>query len=99
MVKGTFTPWKLLQIPVEFMTRMLLEKYSFRDLSAEDKKAFADQYHATKNAKAALAAYTGSDYDVILYAPNPDDASSYTLVDIRTFIEETGVSYNFPDEY
>ena len=42
MVKGTFTPWKLLQIPVEFMTRILLEKYSFRDLSAEDKKAFAD---------------------------------------------------------
>ena len=64
-----------------------------------DKKAFADQYHATKDAKTALAAYTGSEYDVVLYAPNPDDASSYTLVDIRTFIEETGVSYNFPDEY
>ena len=64
-----------------------------------DKTVFADRYHATKNAQSALAVYTGSDFDVVLYSPDLDDKSRYLLIDIRTFIEETGVSYNFPDEY
>src|SRR5580692_842795 len=51
----------------------------------EDKKKFASYYQDTREAQLALKSYVGGEYDVIVFACNIDDVTSYIYTDIRTF--------------
>jgi hypothetical protein len=62
----------------------------------EDKELFVKNYLKTKNAAQSLVFYNGSEFDVLLFACNEDDDTSYICTDIRTFTEQRGIRYNFP---
>jgi hypothetical protein len=61
------------------------------------RQKFAECYHQTHNAAQAMSEYSGNDYDVMVFATHPEEPKGYTYMDIRTFVEQTGISYNFPE--
>jgi hypothetical protein len=61
-----------------------------------DKKLFATNYHHTKEKASSLNFYTGTEFDVIVFAYDMDNAA-YTYIDIRTFVEHKGITYRFPE--
>jgi hypothetical protein len=63
----------------------------------EEGKNFIAHYSRTKNKEVALSVYTGSKYDVIVFACDIDAADKYTCIDIRTFTDQKGIRYNFPE--
>ncbi|OSZ77946.1 hypothetical protein CAP35_06655 [Chitinophagaceae bacterium IBVUCB1] len=60
-----------------------------------DCDVFIEAYNQTDDAKAALANYTGTDYDVLIIARTTD--GELIIQRIREYIEANGVRYNFPD--
>lgn len=62
----------------------------------ENKKLFVSNFHYSKDKDAALSFYDGDEYDVIIMAYNVDDETSYIYIDIRTFVSQRGINYNFP---
>jgi hypothetical protein len=74
-----------------FIDNVLISPYNM-----DDKKLFVSNFHFSKDKDAALSFYSGSEYDVILLAYDVDDESSYIYIDIRTFVEQRGINYNFP---
>ncbi len=61
-----------------------------------DKKLFADRYNLAKEDEDPLSAYTGTEYDVIVFALNLVDESNYIYIDIRSFAERMGINYTYP---
>jgi hypothetical protein len=61
----------------------------------EDKEFFVKNYLKTKNSEESLAFYNGSEFDVLLFACNENDDTTYNCIDIRTFTEQKGIKYNF----
>jgi len=64
----------------------------------DEKKKFAVHYHDTKDGQIFLKSYKGSEYDVIVFAYDIDDITSYSYTDIMTFTEQRGINYTFPGE-
>jgi hypothetical protein len=62
----------------------------------EDKQKFIDSYRLTKSGESSLAGYTCDEYDVLIVACDVDDEASLYFIDMQTFVEEKGISYNFP---
>src|SRR4051812_10170496 len=62
----------------------------------EDKKLFVSNYHYSRDRESALDFYKGKDYDVIILAYDVDNEANYTCIDIRTFVAQKGIAYNFP---
>lgn len=57
MCKGAFNPLQFLQIPAEFASRYLLNKFCFKDCSADEREAYA--YGLSKAASLTTAACVG----------------------------------------
>jgi len=63
----------------------------------QDRQAFIDSCLANgNNCEGALDAYTGSDFDVILFICNAENEEEVLFMTIRTYAAEQGVAYNFP---
>jgi len=62
-----------------------------------NKELFIQSYREAGNILPALDSYTGDQYDVIIIASKMQDSNDITTIDIRKYIEDNGVSYNFPD--
>lgn len=65
--------------------------------SEADKVFFLQAYAAEKDIEKAFAAYSGSEYDVIILANNLADINEVITMPIRQYIEANGIRYNFPD--
>jgi hypothetical protein len=61
-----------------------------------DKKTFVDGYYRSKDQSESIRFFKGNDYDVILFAFDVDDEANYTYINIRDFVLEKGIKYNFP---
>ncbi len=61
-----------------------------------DKQTFIEQYMRSKDGEAALGAYTGSDFDVVLFISDADNEADVLHMNIRSYTAERGVAYNFP---
>jgi hypothetical protein len=57
MFKGAFSPWQLLQIPVELLTKFLINRLGFKSYTPEEREAFA--YGLSKVASLSTAACVG----------------------------------------
>jgi hypothetical protein len=77
--------------PVFEITNVLVAPYN-----EEDKKRFAENYHLAKEDEDPLSFYTGTEYDVIVFAYNLVDKSNYIYMPIRSFAERMGINYNYP---
>ncbi|MGN6476201.1 MAG: hypothetical protein ACTHKV_03160 [Flavipsychrobacter sp.] len=64
--------------------------------STADQALFIQSYREAGNMLPALDNYTGDQYDVIIIASKMQDINDITTIDIRKYIEDNGVSYNFP---
>lgn len=62
------------------------------------KQTFIDNYNTTRNAADARSFYTGVEYDVIVFAFDENDEANYTFIDIRNYVAENGIKYNFPQD-
>lgn len=67
--------------------------------SAPDKEAYMTVYNETLDPKVALGTYTGAEFDVFIICQYIHDSTDVVMLDIHTYIDTNGVSYNFPDEY
>jgi len=61
----------------------------------QDGKDFIEVYRVSKDKETSLSAYTGDEYDVIVFACDINDADRHTYIDIRSFTEQKGIRYNF----
>jgi hypothetical protein len=62
----------------------------------DSKELFVKNYLKTKNAEESLNFYDGKEFDVLLFAYDENDDTSFICIDIRTFTEQKGIRYNFP---
>lgn len=62
----------------------------------EERERFLTAYYNSKDALAALDGYPGPDYDVLLLLSDADDETNYSFIDIRAFVANKGINYNFP---
>ncbi|MBS1779260.1 MAG: hypothetical protein JST70_08035 [Bacteroidetes bacterium] len=62
-----------------------------------DKALFIQSYREAGNILPALDSYSGDQYDVIIIASKMQDSNDITTIDIRKYIGDNGVGYNFPD--
>lgn len=62
----------------------------------QDKLAFVENYVRTKDKDESIAFYKGDEFDVILFAFDETDSANYTYVNIRAYVDNNGVRYNFP---
>ena len=61
----------------------------------EDKLQFTDNYLKCRNGSEAISFYAGSDYDVVIFFFEEADESALFSQDIRAFVAERGITYNF----
>ncbi len=63
-----------------------------------ERNLFVSNYHFSKDKESSLDFYNGEGYDVIVLAYDVDDDKNYTAIDIRTFVQHHGITYNFPGD-
>jgi hypothetical protein len=77
--------------------KLIIDHVVLAPFEQDDKKAFVASYTASGNPAEALSAYTGDKYDVLILAQNATDPNDIIVMDIRQYIQEHNVGYNFPD--
>ncbi len=78
--------------PFEFLIRDVMPC----PFGEEDKQVFINNYLQSKNKEDAISFYKGNEFDVILFAFDETDDANFTYVNIRSYVENNGVRYNFP---
>ncbi|MFI5196488.1 MAG: hypothetical protein ACHQD8_05315 [Chitinophagales bacterium] len=61
-----------------------------------DKKEFIESYFSAKDSARPMSPFSGSEYDVILFASDVNDETEHVHISIRTFAGQNGIRYNFP---
>lgn len=78
--------------------KLLIDHVAIAPFDKTDKEAFVNSYTASGDPIAALNNYSGDKYDVLILAQNANDPNDIIILDIRQYIEENNVAYNFPTE-
>lgn len=77
-------------------TVYLIHDVTISPFKEEDKRKFIYDYFAAKDSGKPLRSYSGSEYDVLLLAYNLANETDFVHIDIRTFTNQRGITYNFP---
>jgi len=77
-------------------TAYLVDAVVVSPFAEADKQRFADAWYQHKNAGEALAGFSGSDLDVLLFVSGADDETNVSYLGIRQFALERGIKYDFP---
>ena len=64
--------------------------------STAEVQVFIDNYLLTNDQESCLNNCSGNEYDVILLARDAADEQNVSFPDIRTFVAQKGILYNFP---
>ena len=75
---------------------MFVENVRVAPLDDADKNSFVESYYQSKDSDAAMGAYSGPGYDVVLITCEADDETNFSFIDIRTFADLRGIKYDFP---
>lgn len=76
--------------------KLVIDHVAIAPFEQRDKETFINAYMASGDPGAALNEYKGNQYDVLILAQNANDANDIVVMDIRQYIEENNVGYNFP---
>lgn len=77
--------------------KLVIDHVAITPYEQRDKEAFVESYVASGDPAAALNEYNGDKYDVLILAQNANDPNDIVVMDIRQYIEQNNVGYNFPD--
>lgn len=78
--------------------KLLIDYVAIAPFDKEDKEAFVNSYTASGDPVGALNNYAGDKYDVLILGQNANDPNDIIILDIRQYIAENNVAYNFPIE-
>ena len=91
-----FEDLKDTEFTIGLNTTYLVDDIVVSPFYEQDKQPFIEGYLASKDSGKALSAYSGNEYDILLFVADVDNNSDHMHIDIRTFAGRQGIGYNFP---